>query len=103
METNNNNNEPKIVEVDAVAFIKDGQDGGGYTCIYPNLEALRDAEFPLDDYEDEDEANRKWEEVLDGDDTYENGEVDHNAGFKVAVYPDGKIELVGNIHASWGQ
>lgn len=93
----------KTVKVPAVAFIKDHGDGGGSTTIYPNLGALRKDRFPRTDFGTEEEYDKKWQEVLDEDDTYQNGEIDKDAGFEIQINEDGTVELVGVIYASWGQ
>ena len=93
----------KIIEVKAVLYINDHGDGGGSTTIYPNLEALREDRFPRRFFKTEKEYEQKWQDVLNEEDPYENGEIDTNAGFNVALNEDGTVELVGRIYASWGQ
>lgn len=98
-----------IIQVPAVAIIVDGGDGGGSTTIYPDLETLKKEHFfewidKDSDPEDIAEAEHKYQLALEGNNPYEDGEIDEDAGFEIE-YDDetGQAILVGTIGASWGQ
>lgn len=81
--------------VKAVSFYKDGQDGGGHTTIYPNMDLL---------VKDLDIDEEHLQEILDEDDPYENGEIDQDVSIEVEVDTETlEVTLVGEINVHWGQ
>lgn len=90
----------QILEVHT--FYRDGGDGSGTTYVHSSLEALKHAHFAADKWTSQEVQDRKFQETVDGDDTYENGEIGTET-IEIEMDANGVVSLAKSFSIHWGQ
>jgi hypothetical protein len=81
--------------INAVGYYSDGQDGGGSIYIHNNLEELKAYHFSDDE--------ERYESALNGDNPYEDGEIDTDVSINIEIDEQGNARLTDHIWFHYGQ
>ncbi len=95
---------PGLVKtINAVAYYRDGGDGGGSFYVFNTLEELKASMFPVDTYHTREEQDKKFQSVLDEESPYEDGEI-CKVNIHLQESPDGTLRLAKPFpFLHWGQ
>ncbi len=86
-----------------VSYYSDHGDGGGSITLYNTLKDLRDDRFNPDYFDSPDDAEKHYLSALNGDDPYEDGEIDENVSIEVGANADGTFRLTKPLRLHYGQ